>query len=418
VRTRLLLLIPLAAVALLAAEAARAAPAPGERVQQARAQQVLAQIDALDVRLDHVVDAWNGANIRLAALDGQVRQNRIALRRARRTMHVARRRLAQRLVDIYVSGEPGLMDVLAGAHSLSDVVDRAEAAKAISAQDKRIADVALAATQRTAHRQRALVQSRARQRRTLSELDGNRSQIESSLGERRTLLASIQTEIARLQAQERERERRLAAEARARIARQQRLLAARARQAARQRAAAEKQAQTPAQTTAQPQPQPPPPAPPPPPAAPPAPSPTTTEATTTTEPAPAAPAPPPPPAPAPVGGGHPEAAAIAARYLGVPYRWGGATPSGFDCSGLVAYVYAQIGISLPHYSEAQFHIGAPVSRDALQPGDLVFFNGASHVGIYIGGGQFIHAPHTGDVVKVSSLSEAGYASGYDGARRP
>jgi cell wall-associated NlpC family hydrolase len=79
------------------------------------------------------------------------------------------------------------------------------------------------------------------------------------------------------------------------------------------------------------------------------------------------------------------------------------------------YVYAQLGISLPHYSEAQFHVGQPVSRDALQPGDLVFFNGASHVGIYIGGGQFIHAPHTGDVVRVSNLSSEG---GYDGARRP
>jgi cell wall-associated NlpC family hydrolase len=400
----------------LAAKAARAAPAPGERAQQARAQQVLAQINALDVRLDHVVDAWNGANVRLTALDGQVRRNRVALRNARRTMHVAQKRLAQRLVAIYVSGEPGLMDVLAGAHSLSDVIDRAEAAKAVSSQDKRIADEALAATRRTAHRQRVLVRSRIRQRRTLSDLAGSRSQIEASLGERRTLLASIQTEIAHLQAQERERERRLAAEARARIARQQRVLAA-ARKQARLRAAAQKaQAQT--QTTAQP----PPPSPPPAPAPPPPAAPTTTEATatattttTTTEPAPA---PPPPPAPAPVGGGHPEAAAIAARYLGVPYRWGGATPSGFDCSGLVTYVYAQLGISLPHYSEAQFHIGAPVPRDALQPGDLVFFNGASHVGIYIGGGQFIHAPHTGDVVKVSSLSEAGYAGGYDGARRP
>jgi len=255
-----------------------------------------------------------------------------------------------------------------------------------------------------ARRQHALVRARVRQRRTLGELAGSRAQIQASLGQRQTLLASIRTEIEHLRAQERAREARLAAEARARIAREQRQLAARAKQA-RLRAAAQKQAQT-ETTTAQPQP---PPAPPPPPS----PPPTTTEATTTTtEPAPA---PPPPPAPAPVGGGHPEAAAIAARYLGVPYRWGGATPAGFDCSGLVAYVYAQLGISLPHYSGAQFHIGQPVSRDALQPGDLVFFNGASHVGIYIGGGQFIHAPHTGDVVKVSSLSEEG---GYDGARRP
>ena len=117
-----------------------------------------------------------------------------------------------------------------------------------------------------------------------------------------------------------------------------------------------------------------------------------------------------------MGAGHPEAATIAARYLGVPYRWGGASPSGFDCSGLVMYVFAQIGVGLPHSSYAQYGMGAPVSLSQLQPGDLVFFSGASHMGIYIGGGQFIHAPHTGDHVKISSLS-GWYASTFAGGRR-
>src|SRR5205085_409751 len=89
---------------------------------------------------------------------------------------------------------------------------------------------------------------------------------------------------------------------------------------------------------------------------------------------------------------------VAMRYLGVPYVWGGSTPRGFDCSGLVMYVFAQVGVSLPHSSYAQYGMGTPVSMGELQPGDLVFFAGASHVGIYIGGGQFIHAPHTDDVV--------------------
>ncbi len=102
------------------------------------------------------------------------------------------------------------------------------------------------------------------------------------------------------------------------------------------------------------------------------------------------------------------------QYLGTPYVWGGASPGGFDCSGLVVYAYAQVGVSLPHSSYALYNAGVPVSYDQLQPGDLVFFNGLGHVGIYIGGGSFIHAPHTGDVVKISSL--AGY-SGYVGARR-
>ena len=115
-------------------------------------------------------------------------------------------------------------------------------------------------------------------------------------------------------------------------------------------------------------------------------------------------------------GGHPEAATIALRYLGVPYVWGGATPSGFDCSGLVMYVYAQLGISLPHYAAAQYgHGDAGRRATELQPGDLVFFDGLNHVGIYIGGGQMVHAPQTGDVVKITALSDFG--GGYVGARR-
>jgi len=104
------------------------------------------------------------------------------------------------------------------------------------------------------------------------------------------------------------------------------------------------------------------------------------------------------------------------QYLGVPYVWGGASPSGFDCSGFTMYVYAQIGVSLPHYTGAQYAMGVGVSRSQLQPGDLVFFDGLGHEGLYIGNNQFIHAPHTGDVVKISSIT-GWYASTYVGARR-
>jgi cell wall-associated NlpC family hydrolase len=80
------------------------------------------------------------------------------------------------------------------------------------------------------------------------------------------------------------------------------------------------------------------------------------------------------------------------------------------------YVFAQIGVSLPHSSYAMMGMGTPVSMSQLQPGDLVFFSGGSHMGIYIGGGQFIHSPHTGDVVKISSLSGY-YSSAWAGGRR-
>lgn len=119
-------------------------------------------------------------------------------------------------------------------------------------------------------------------------------------------------------------------------------------------------------------------------------------------------------------GSHPEVVSIAKKYLGVAYSWGGSSPStGFDCSGFTMYCYAQIGISLSHSSQAQYYEGTHIARSALMPGDLVFFGGSTssihHVGIYVGGGQYIHSPRTGDVVKISSLSSR---SDYVGACRP
>jgi hypothetical protein len=118
-----------------------------------------------------------------------------------------------------------------------------------------------------------------------------------------------------------------------------------------------------------------------------------------------------------------QAVALAYQFLGVPYVWGGATPMGFDCSGLTMYVYGQLGIKLGHFTGFQYYEGLRVPRDQLQPGDLVFFHANSagvpqHEGMYIGNGSFIHAPHTGDVVKVSSLFETRYALAYIGAVRP
>ncbi|MGN0182700.1 MAG: NlpC/P60 family protein [Candidatus Ornithomonoglobus sp.] len=110
----------------------------------------------------------------------------------------------------------------------------------------------------------------------------------------------------------------------------------------------------------------------------------------------------------------------AMKYLGVPYVWGGTSPSGFDCSGLVQYVCSQNGISVPRVAASQRGAGQYVSRENLQPGDLVFFSrggGVSHVGIYIGNGNMIHAPQTGDVVKVSSIETSYRISSYAGAVR-
>jgi cell wall-associated NlpC family hydrolase len=115
------------------------------------------------------------------------------------------------------------------------------------------------------------------------------------------------------------------------------------------------------------------------------------------------------------------AVAIAQQFLGVPYVWAGADPvTGFDCSGLVMFVYRQLGVGLPHFSGSQWYSGQRVPLDRLAPGDLVFFdlhrNGPGHVGIYIGEGKFIHSPHTGAVVRIATLSERAFS--YVGAVRP
>ncbi len=107
----------------------------------------------------------------------------------------------------------------------------------------------------------------------------------------------------------------------------------------------------------------------------------------------------------------------AKHLLGVPYEWGGTSPrTGFDCSGFVRYVYSHFGISLPHSSFADYWRGRRVGRWQLKPGDLVFFADAGHVGIYVGHSRFIHAPHSGTVVTISTM-DGWYRSTFDGARR-
>ena len=107
----------------------------------------------------------------------------------------------------------------------------------------------------------------------------------------------------------------------------------------------------------------------------------------------------------------------ARRYLGAPYAWGGTSPAGFDCSGFVMYVYAKVGLSLPHNAAAQYAYGTPVRRDQLRPGDLVFFDDLRHNGIYIGDGRFIHSRQSGKRVSISLLAGPWYAEQYVGARR-
>ena len=345
---------------------------------------MLEEIHSLDVQLEKAVEAYNGATEQLAAIERARAVNARHLTVARRNLSIAQQRLGARLRAIYTSEqEDSTLAILLGSHTITDFVDRLETLNSVAAQDAQVIgettrfrrDVALrAARLKTAHE---------RQEHVVAERAAARQQIESGLAERRRLVASIKDEIARLQAEERARQERLRIEAERRLA-AQRAAARRAAAAAREQAQSHPEASPP-------------------------PAPDEIVGATAVTPEGITVAPP---------SQYQGVVGIAMQYLGVPYRWGGASPDGgFDCSGFIMYVYAKVGVSLPHYAASQYNQGVPVSKEDLQPGDLVFFDGLGHNGMYIGGGQFIHSPHTGDVVKISSLSDSWYAATWVGARR-
>ena len=400
VRTRLTALAALALVGLTQAAAGSSAPPTAAiDAKNAQAAHVLAQVNALDTRFGALVDAWDGAKIQLSTTEKQLAANRARLSRAQKQNLIAQRHAAQLLVTIYEGENPDLIQLLVGSTKLSDVINAVQYTRDVASTAQHVAAAAARAKdQLTIATERLQNAERSRQA-TVAQLDGERATIGAMLAKRRALLSSIQSEIVQMKAQEAAQQARAAAAARARLARQEALLRAEAAQQAKQAAAAQaKTAAPPTTTTVAPDT---------------TTAPTSTDVTTTTA---APPTTPTTTTSTPVSGGHPEAASIALQYLGIRYQWGGASPgTGFDCSGLVMYVYAQLGVQLPHFAAGQYGLGSAVSRDQLQPGDLVFFDGLSHVGIYIGNGQMVHAPQTGDVVKITALSDFG--NRYVGARR-
>ncbi len=350
-------------------------PAAGEPPQiaakRAEARRVLAEIQSLDSQLEHAVEAYNGATDQLIRIEAQRALNTRHLSIAKHNLVIAQRRLGDRLRAMYTQPQDdSTLAILLGAHSLGEFVDSVETVNSVASQDTQVLGEIKKFKRDVTLRAAFLKEAQARQERIVAERAAAKHEIEAGLAERQRLVESIKGEIARLQREEEERQARLAAEA------QQRLQA---------ELSAQKEAAAEAQQSG-----------------------TDVVGASAVTPEGVSVAP-----PARYGG----VVGVAMQYLGTPYVWGGASPGGFDCSGFVMYVYSQVGVYLPHLAADQYNYGTPVSRDELEPGDLVFFDGLGHVGIYIGGGQFVHSPHTGDVVKISSLDESWYAATYVGARR-
>jgi peptidoglycan DL-endopeptidase CwlO len=352
-------------VAVSLASVRTASADPSVSAKRAEAESVLAQIQEIDGQLSHAIESYNLANVKLDRIKGELKTNSLHLKVARSSLKAAQTHLSERLVALYQGGgSGGTIEVILAAKSIDDLLNRIDAVDRVSAQDARVLREVKSFRAQVIERKGRLERAQKAQVQVVADKAAQRASIEGQLAERQRLLASIKDQIASLEAAERRRQERLAAQAQARFR------------------ATQQQPSTEAAPEA------------------------LVESDSVEEAI----------APAPDGryGG---VVGIAMQYLGVPYVWGGASPSGFDCSGFIMYVYAQVGVSLPHHAASQYGMGSPVSRDQLQPGDLVFFNGLGHAGIYIGGGQFIHAPHTGDVVKISSLSDSWYASTWVGGRR-
>jgi cell wall-associated NlpC family hydrolase len=358
--------------AALLAVAVPALADPSLSSKRAEAQQVYAQLQQLDASLEQTVQQYDLAKVRYARIERDLRTNRFELRVAKRNLRVGERRIAQRVVALYTMPKDSTIEVILGAKSLDDLLNRMNTAKSVTSQDTAVlqqVEQFKAAVKRNGVE---LARARAEARKLLDEQAAKKRQFEAQIVQQHQLLASIKGQIAQIEAANQRRALLAAQAAQLRVEQEQR------------QQQLDQQSTIVGATAAAP-----------------------LNDTSTTPTIVAAPA-------SSVGGG---AVAAAMAQLGKPYVWAAGGPDSFDCSGLVMYAYAQVGVSLPHSSYAQWNYGVPVSEDQLQPGDLVFFDGLGHVGIYVGGGQFVHAPHTGTVVQVSSLSDPWYSANYVGARR-
>jgi cell wall-associated NlpC family hydrolase len=350
------------------------------------ANRVYQQIVKSQQQLEVVIQQFDQATEQLHATQSAIAYNKTRLHAAKRNLLNAQTDLEGAIVAAYKQGQPDALQAVLASESLSQMMDEIDLMKRATHFNASTVARVHRYKAEVIQRENTLAHERTRRTRAVKVQHARKLEITYAIHQQQNTLASVKADIRRLIIERQQAER---------AAARQRALAASRQLASEQ--AANQQSQTTGLTTglgaqadAQASPD------------------VGTPAASSSDATQAAP---------PASSAGAQAAQIALGEQGIPYVFGGSSPSGFDCSGLVMWAYGQLGISLPHFTGSLWNSGTHVSQDQLEPGDLVFFHGESHVGIYIGGGQFVHAPHTGDVVKVSSLSESWYSGGYDGAVR-
>ncbi|HEX2502934.1 MAG TPA: NlpC/P60 family protein [Miltoncostaeaceae bacterium] len=346
-----------------------ATPEPAA-IQQKRAQvaAIQAELAAIDAEVERAAEAYNGARYELGLVKERIAQNKRQIRGTVQDLKESERVLAGRLRDIYATPEPTLAEVIINSGSISAAADQIELLDQVGQQDASVVKTLEENKARLEALRAQLLIDQKKVEVAVEQTRQYKERVEGLLAQRAAVLENVKGELSQMIRAEEERQRQIAA---------QQAAIAQARQAA--AAAAAAQGGTPG------------------------------------APAAGGAAPAVATAPLPSGGGNSAAVAVAMQQLGTPYVWGGSGPGGFDCSGLASYAYGQAGKSVPHYTGAIWNQFPKVGNGQLAAGDMVFFNGGGHMGIYIGGGQYVHAPQTGDVVRVANLGER---SDYMGAVRP
>jgi cell wall-associated NlpC family hydrolase len=345
----------LIAMLVLLAVAATASAGP-IRAKKAKLAAVQAQLSKVYEQSDMAVERYNEAASRLRDVRDRITRNQHLLKVAEYELGVANDHLTARAVQVYKADDAGIMDVVFASRTFEDVLTQLDVMQRMTESDAQTARAAKVYRQEISDRRVALEADRKSATTLVAQREDSKDQVLALQAQLESAAGGLKSEIADLEAK-------AAAAAKA--------AAEKAALAAQQTASASSSGGSSSGSSSG------------------------SGGGTAVDPG---------------GSGHSSVVGIAQRYLGVPYVYGGASPTGgFDCSGLTMYCYAQIGIGLSHGATDQQHASTPVPISALQPGDLVFFGNASysyHVGIYVGGGSMIHAPHTGAVVSYGSIGGA------------